>query len=407
MAGHSLKKLKILLLLLVTLTLSIALFGCGNNENSSQNNQVITNTSENDKVKNTEDSADKNNPFREFKDTNNSLSQYFYWTNHVGINAFNEQRIKILEVLRNSNKSDAKMIPLTKGSNGLVETAPGGNIDYLYFGPIENKRPNGEGLLWKSTGILNTSQKNISRGELVFIGTFIKGKLSSEYVLAFYQGKLYYEGSITNITQISSIPKEHDEPNSINEGFYYISPQQFFYAKILEGLSLENSISLNNQYYLINDFDPFNQYTEQSFFQSFFRGYYLSDIALYENISTAYYVDDGKIKLKVAPKFDIENLMLNKISDRRILKYGDNGNLEYDIIGDISGIGVVHEDLLTGKKPHYRLNGKSGTIYYPNGKIKYQGEFDFRLAPHGFGTLYKEDGTKDYTGQWEHGKYNP
>lgn len=396
-----LKKWKILIRLLFVFLISVVFIGCGKDKDT-LDNQSVTNTQENVSEAN-DDPLDINNPFRAYKNSDNSIGEYFYWSNRLGITAFNEDRAKFLNMIDDAKKPDAKLIPLTKGSKGLVETAPEGHVDYLYFGVVENKRPHGDGILWKAYGTLGDANKKIVQGELQVMGTFIKGNLSSKYVLAFHKNKLYYEGSLHNIGEINiSADKEEYHYNSESESFSYISPKQFYYGKTLENVSDESTELTIDSYYIIKAFD---QFVDEGLFISSFGTYYFSDDVLFNNISSSYYVNDGRVKLNVGPQIDIGSL--KKLSERHILKYYDDGILQYDMNGVIKGSGVVHEDLLYGKQPSYKITAKAGTIYYPNGKIKYQGELNEFLKPNGYGVFYKEDGTKDYEGVWKNGNYDP
>lgn len=402
------RKSHLLIIALISIFILVFLSGCSLQE---LKNSVPFIEERNTSKNVDKDPLDPNNPFAEYRES--YLFSRFYWSNRNKFKDFNEERKAIISLYEETNNHQENLIKLTETSNGLVEVASGNAEKYYYYGGIKNKRPDGLGILWAINSKDNKS--------LLYMGTFDEGKFLTKYMLIFKNNSLIFEGTITPGPITNTKVGVNKYIDYTVNGFIYEGESSFLHGtwhmknkKLFIDRDSRKTYALNKkEEYFTSAFlrNPNQEYLNikksVGIYDLIYYDYEEKDLRLEyyvnNNIDTEYYIQYGQVFIQVEANKEL--LPINKAL-RKVTFIYPNGQKAFEVISSFDVMQgnngrAKNQENISMFEP---INVTSGTIYYEDGTIRYSGQLKDLDTYNGQGTSYRENGVKEYEGQWLDGK---
>lgn len=310
--------------------------------------------------------ASKNEPI-----TNPSGLFYYTYSNTPEIWNFVEQREKLSKDLKKFKDSKYEKIKFESSMFGTGHYAltTKGQPRYYYIGETKDNRPHG-------VGILFTNNTSIGSGGSNHLLMLYRGNFKNGVFDGF--GQLYYVPDSSKEQSRESWGATEESSGFLNRFVDYLQKQEKKVFAKEERIKLEKTIISN---YI-------NRIKHEGYFED---GCYSKEGNAFDYFVTGPY-NNPKIKLYImSSKFKKVDVNDTPVTDSEVVKY---------MVDDKRNAHIYYKGTLDSDG---RRDG-SGTSYYENGKIEYQGEYK-NDKYHGKGVLYDEKGNKKYDGKWKNGDY--
>lgn len=314
------------------------------------------------------------NIYAEYKDaplTSPNGLFYYVQANIPEIWDFTEQREKMNKDLEKfkDNKPEKIKFESSRFGSGHYALTNEFQPRYYYVGELKDNRPHGLGAL--------------------FINEHTFGSVGANHLFMLYRGN-FKNGAFDGYGQLYYIPDSSKEES--REAWGSTEESSGFLHRVVEYLQKQEKKILAKEDRIKLEkaviFNYINRIKHEGYFED---GCYSKEGNSFDYFVKAPY-NNPKINLFIlSGKFKKVDVNDSPVTDSEVVEY---------LVDDKRNAHMYYKGTLDsdGSKDG------SGTSYYKNGKIEYQGEYK-NGKYHGKGVLYDEQGNKKYDGKWKNGDY--